>query len=387
MTADSDDEAMTGTMPERGAVTAVLSCGGSYTIPEGHHNGAGKVTANSLASQTSATAANNHILSGKTAWVNGSKITGTIPDKGTGVHSTSAGINNSGLYYYVPRGYYYEGTGDGWVYRTKAEAASTIGLTAGKLLKGQSVLDIAGTATSDANATAAQILSGRTAYVNGSKITGTIPDRGSVDNEGLFGWNEPNNNRLFVRLHEGYYIKYSNGDWPATCIQYPSLTSGIGLTANKIIKGQTVLGITGTAEGYYPDPTDIYYKGINAAGFAWTGGFRPDATQFTFVNKDGSMYRELVFGVSFNTLGYKKINIEGNFKRESNTSESLAIILRNSSDTDLAAWWYTSNEIVTHAELDISQYNSIPKGYKIIFNKFEQSSVRNEYYVNHIWFS
>ena len=61
-----------------------------------------------------------------------------------------------------------------WVYMTKAEVASSIGLTAGKLLKGQTVLDIAGTATSDANATASQILSGKTVYVNGSKITGTL---------------------------------------------------------------------------------------------------------------------------------------------------------------------------------------------------------------------
>lgn len=36
------------------------------------------MTANSLASQTSANAAAGHILSGKTAWVNGSKLTGTL---------------------------------------------------------------------------------------------------------------------------------------------------------------------------------------------------------------------------------------------------------------------------------------------------------------------
>ena len=64
-------------MPNKGAVTASLNCGGSYTIPEGYHNGSGKVTANSLASQTSANATAGDIISGKTAWVNGNKITGT----------------------------------------------------------------------------------------------------------------------------------------------------------------------------------------------------------------------------------------------------------------------------------------------------------------------
>lgn len=67
-----------GTMPNQGAKTASLNAGGSYTIPAGYHNGSGKVTANSLSSQTSATAGAGDIRSGKTAWVNGSRISGTL---------------------------------------------------------------------------------------------------------------------------------------------------------------------------------------------------------------------------------------------------------------------------------------------------------------------
>ena len=68
---------ITGTMPNRGAVSKTLNAGGSYTIPEGYHNGSGKITASSLASQTPGNATANDIASGKTAWVNGKKITGT----------------------------------------------------------------------------------------------------------------------------------------------------------------------------------------------------------------------------------------------------------------------------------------------------------------------
>lgn len=74
---------VTGTMVNRGAVSQALNCGGSYTIPAGYHNGSGRVTANSLASQTSGTATAARILSGYTAWVNGVRLTGTATQGAT----------------------------------------------------------------------------------------------------------------------------------------------------------------------------------------------------------------------------------------------------------------------------------------------------------------
>lgn len=69
----------TGTMANQGAKTAALNCGGSYTIPAGYHNGAGKVTANSLASQTGgATAEDKYVYTGKTYWKDGVKRTGSM---------------------------------------------------------------------------------------------------------------------------------------------------------------------------------------------------------------------------------------------------------------------------------------------------------------------
>jgi len=76
-TAYKNGQLITGTMANNGAVSKTLNAGGSYIIPAGYHNGNGKVTANSLASQTSATAIASDILSGKTAWVNGKLVTGT----------------------------------------------------------------------------------------------------------------------------------------------------------------------------------------------------------------------------------------------------------------------------------------------------------------------
>ena len=83
-----------GSMADRGAVVQSLSCGQACDIPEGYHNGSGKITANSLASQTSATATAPMILKGKTAWVNGSKITGTMTDYSSSIRTVNSGANS-----------------------------------------------------------------------------------------------------------------------------------------------------------------------------------------------------------------------------------------------------------------------------------------------------
>ncbi|MGN0364928.1 MAG: hypothetical protein ACI4E5_03195 [Suilimivivens sp.] len=71
---------ITGTMPNNGATgKANLTAGTSYTIPAGYTTG-GTVTTATLASQTQGTATAANLSSGVTAWVNGTKITGTGED-------------------------------------------------------------------------------------------------------------------------------------------------------------------------------------------------------------------------------------------------------------------------------------------------------------------
>lgn len=69
--------AIDGTMPIIEGKIITLNCGQTHTIPAGRHSGTGKVQANSLYSQTKGTAAAKDIASGKTAWVNGVKVTGS----------------------------------------------------------------------------------------------------------------------------------------------------------------------------------------------------------------------------------------------------------------------------------------------------------------------
>ena len=71
------DTHIKGTMPNNPSINAALNCSDSINIPKGYTPG-GVVKANSLASQTSATAEDNKVLKGYTYWKDGVRRTGNI---------------------------------------------------------------------------------------------------------------------------------------------------------------------------------------------------------------------------------------------------------------------------------------------------------------------
>ena len=247
-TAYVNGKLIVGTMIDRGAVNQTLNAGGSYTIPEGYHNGQGKITANSLASQTGGTAIAGDILSGKTAYVNGNKVTGTMVNQGAKTATLNAGQS-----YTIPAGYH---NGQGKI--TANSLASQTG----------------GTATPD------KILKDYTAYVNGQYIIGTMSNHGAVN--------------VALNAGQSYTILpgYHNGSGRITANSLASQTPGTA-TADKIVSGETawVNGnkITGTAK---------VAKGINAS--TTTSPFTVPCDQtiavygFAYSHQTGSGYSKTV---------------------------------------------------------------------------------------------
>ena len=208
----------------QGAVSATVQEGDTFTIPAGYHNGSGtvsgvagggnyklqsKTVAPTKAQQAVTPDSGYYGLSDVTvsaipdAYQDVSSVTATAADTLTGkVFVTSDGTVTTGTManngavtkaldaattsYTIPKGYH-SGAGKVSVTTetkevTPTKAAQDIVPSTGKLLSKVSVAAIPAVYvdTSDADAAAANILDSKTAYVNGAKVVGTMPNNGSV---------------------------------------------------------------------------------------------------------------------------------------------------------------------------------------------------------------
>lgn len=208
----------------QGAVSVTVKEGETYTIPKGYHNGSGTVSGvagggnYNLQSKTatptkkqqnvtpdagyyglsdvtvapipdayqdvsSTTAAAGDVLTGKVyVLADGTVTTGTMPNNGT----VSKTLDATTITYTIPKGYH-SGTGMVTITLetktvTPTKSAQDITPTSGKVLSKVTVNPIPDNYidTTDADATAANILVDKTAYVGGVKVTGTMANNGNT---------------------------------------------------------------------------------------------------------------------------------------------------------------------------------------------------------------
>ncbi len=126
---------------------------------------------------SNATASAGDLRAGKTAYVNEVKITGTIPEKGAANpgHEPAIGydVSGSNIYLKAPKGIYDHDT---WIVQPEPDLVS-VNIKAGVNILGINGKTQVVDTTTASGASAAQMLAGREAFVNGVKVTGAAVNR------------------------------------------------------------------------------------------------------------------------------------------------------------------------------------------------------------------
>ena len=215
-------EKRVGTRKNNGALNATLNCEESYTIPAGDTTG-GKVTANSLASQTQGTAVAADIMAGKTATVNGVKITGIKVNYGT-INATL----NCGQSRVLPAG-----SIDGGTITAASLASQTGGVTAED----------------------GYVYSGKTYWKDGVKRTGNMSVNSLLSfsaaayggKQILLKWQNPY--AAGGKPFSGVDIHYSTGGYPG--MGGTTIYAGIGSNSAPGGWSQAVVTMPALGTGYY----------------------------------------------------------------------------------------------------------------------------------------
>ena len=145
----ADGNLVSGLQPDRGTWSTTLPINGNVTIPSGIHSGNGKVSQNIpvMQAQTITPSLNGTTVQTYQKYMTGNVKINPIPNQRiAGTKNNSCGINGSGLFYYIPEGYYIpDSTGFSWVYATLPDVAAALGITPDKVKKGTTLCGVTGT--------------------------------------------------------------------------------------------------------------------------------------------------------------------------------------------------------------------------------------------------
>ena len=210
---------------------------------------------------SNATVTADDIAENKIAYANDEEIIGTIPVR-SGIYNSeniNCTVNTAGMRISLPieEKVIFEAGSEIVTNQNNFQLANAIELKPEDILSGKTILGINGTATSDSDATSNDLVLGKEAYVDGQKIIGTIEVQAGdivLQNEiqyvedidgDYFNINmNDDNKKIIASLEEVIEDFEKELHYRITAAKIAEL---IGLTPDKIVQGNTILGIVGTA--------------------------------------------------------------------------------------------------------------------------------------------
>lgn len=295
------------------------------------------------------TAKKEHVLAPYTAITSDSDdepIVGGLKDNSGVTKSAAASLDttNSRVQLTVPETAKYNLTSK--LYATYAAIRSLIGLTAAKIISGNTILGLAGTATSDATISKSkQLLKDVVAYgKNGVKYVGEIASLAAKT------YTPGTSNQTIAA---GQYLSGAQ-----------TIKGDSNLKAANIKKGVSIFGITGTWEGYVADTlSELYKYGNNAAGLSLSGVGAATYKLLELciqINSGGNgtaYYADLTSNKTYSFMNYTKLNIV--FKALDGARINFCLL--NGSTEIAENESYASKNADTTISLDISSFNETIK--------------------------
>ena len=134
------DTVVEGTMPNNGAVSVSAPANGSYTIPQGYHDGTGTVSGPTL----NGNAVEANVLNTKTFYNNSAtQLAGTMPNNGAVSNTETIASFGGTSTYTIPAGYH-DGTGTSVITAPSLADLGSDAATASDILSGKKAYDSAG---------------------------------------------------------------------------------------------------------------------------------------------------------------------------------------------------------------------------------------------------